>query len=160
MSINHTATFPLSSISDTDRLGRLIASKTDDGTTIGFTGTLGSGKTRLIQAIAAGNGVDAANVTSPTYVLCHIYHGDRVIYHLDVYRLRDSDEFLELGVEEMFESAGLTLVEWADQVQDVLPADRLTIDLQITGSEERVANLEGPDQYQDLIADLQEAWNS
>jgi tRNA threonylcarbamoyladenosine biosynthesis protein TsaE len=158
MNNTHSASFSLANMSDTDRLGQLIADTATDGTTIGFTGTLGSGKTRLIQAIAAASGVDPANVTSPTYVLCHIYHGSRVIYHLDVYRLRDTDEFLELGVEEMFESTGLTLVEWADRVEEVLPLKRLTVDLQIHGSDERLARIEGPEEYRPIISRLQEAW--
>ena len=158
MSDTHTASLTLAGMTDTDRLGQLIANAATDGTTIGFTGTLGSGKTRLIQAIATASGVDPANVTSPTYVLCHIYHGTRVIYHLDVYRLKDTDEFLELGVEEMFESTGLTLVEWADRVDEVLPPKRLTVDLQISGPEERLATIKGPGEFLPIISSLQESW--
>ncbi len=149
----------LSSVSDTVRLGTIIANATPAGTTIGFTGTLGSGKTRLIRSIAAASGVEESSVTSPTDVLCHIYHGTRVIYHIDAYRLRDADEFLELGVDEMFESAGLTLVEWADRVQDVLPARRLSIDLQITAPDERLATMVAPDEYLPVFAKIERAWS-
>ena len=160
MANQNTHSFTLSSTSDTDRLGELIAKGIPEGTTIGFTGTLGSGKTRLIQAIAVANGIEAANVTSPTYVLCHIYHGDRIIYHLDVYRLRDTDEFWELGVEEMFESSALTLIEWADRVDGVLPASRLNIDLQITGPDERVATIQVSDEYLSHLSVLHASWEA
>ena len=159
MSDTKTVTMQLSSLSDTARLGAIIAHAAPPGTTIGFTGTLGSGKTRLIQAIAAGSGVDESTVTSPTYVLCHIYHGSRLIYHLDAYRLRDTDEFLELGVDEMFASGALTLVEWADRVQDVLPAVRIDIDLEITAPDARLVTLVGPDRYLPILSQIEKVWD-
>ncbi len=152
-------TVTLKNVTDTIRLGTLLASATPDGTTIGFTGTLGSGKTRLIQALAAASGVEEGSATSPTYVLCHIYHGSRVIYHIDAYRLTDSDEFLELGVEEMFESAGLTLIEWADRVEDVLPQKRIEIDLQIVSEEERRATIKAHAAYASVLSSLAGNWN-
>ena len=89
-------------------------------------GTLGAGKTRLVQAVAAAVGVPRANVTSPTFVLVNEYTGGRLpIYHFDTYRLKDDDEFLNLGPDEYFDSNGLTFVEWADRVADLLPADRV-----------------------------------
>jgi len=98
---------------------------------------LGAGKTRLVQAIAAGFDVPRAEVVSPTYVLCHEYAGRLPLYHFDAYRLRDEDEFLELGPEEYFESAGITLIEWADRVADCLPSERLEIDIEVTGESRR-----------------------
>ena len=62
--------------------------------------------------------------TSPTFVLVNEYRGRLPIYHFDAYRLRDEDEFIELGPEEYFESDGVTFVEWADRVADCLPAER------------------------------------
>jgi tRNA threonylcarbamoyladenosine biosynthesis protein TsaE len=100
-------------------------------------GTLGAGKTRLVQAIAAASGVDRGEVVSPTFVLCQKYEGTRTIYHLDAYRLKDDDEFRELGPEEFFESDGLTIVEWADKVVDCLPEERIDIDIGVTGPTSR-----------------------
>ena len=74
-----------------------------DGTTVALCGTLGAGKTRLVQAIAEAAGVDRRDVLSPTFVLIQEYHGRRSIYHIDAYRLRDEDEFLALGPEEYFD---------------------------------------------------------
>jgi tRNA threonylcarbamoyladenosine biosynthesis protein TsaE len=98
---------------------------------VALIGTLGAGKTRLVQAIAQQCGIAPENVSSPTFVLCQEHHGRRTLYHMDAYRLRDDDEFLQLGPEEYFESDGITLVEWADRVIDCLPAERLEIRIEV-----------------------------
>ena len=121
----------------TARLGAALADVLPDGTVVGLCGTLGSGKTRLVRAIAEASGVDPRSVVSPTFVLIHEYHGRRPIYHLDAYRLRDEDEFLQLGPDEYFDSPGLTLVEWADRVESCLPAERVEIRIEVTGRESR-----------------------
>ena len=74
---------------------------------------------------------------SPTFVLIGEYQGRRTIYHFDVYRLRDGDEFEQLGPEEYFDAGGLTLIEWADRVADWLPEDRFEITVTITGPTSR-----------------------
>jgi len=121
----------------TARLGAALAELLPDGTVVALCGTLGAGKTRLVQAIAEASGVDRRDVVSPTFVLVHEYHGRRPIYHLDAYRLHDEDEFLQLGPEEYFDAAGLTLVEWADRVEGCLPPDRVQIHIEVTGAESR-----------------------
>jgi tRNA threonylcarbamoyladenosine biosynthesis protein TsaE len=135
--------FDTASEADTDRFGVALAAVLPPGTTIALNGTLGAGKTRLVQAIAAGCGVDRQDVVSPTFVLCQRYQGDRTIYHLDAYRLRDDDEFRELGPEEFFDSDGLTIIEWADKVADCLPEERIEIDIEVTGATERRFTLRG-----------------
>ncbi len=121
----------------TTRLGRTLAAVLPVTATIALHGTLGAGKTRLVQALAAGCDVDPACVTSPTFVLCQTHHGARTLFHLDAYRIRDLDEFLELGVDEYFDGPGVTCIEWAERVAACLPEDRLEVDLAITGHEAR-----------------------
>lgn len=111
----------------TDVLGQILAETLPDGAVVALLGTLGAGKTRLVQAVAAASGVPRDEVGSPTFVLVREYEGDRSIFHFDAYRLRDSDEFLELGPDEYFESDGLSFVEWADKVEDATPEDKLEI---------------------------------
>jgi tRNA threonylcarbamoyladenosine biosynthesis protein TsaE len=118
-------------------LGAALAEVLPEGTTVALCGTLGAGKTRLVQAIAEAAGVDRRQVLSPTFVLIQEYHGRRTIYHIDAYRLRDDDEFLALGPEEYFESDGLILIEWADRVESCLPADRIKVRIEVTGPESR-----------------------
>ena len=129
-----SCSFVAQSLTDTDRLGSVIAELLPPGTTVALCGPLGSGKTRLVQAIAAACGVPRESVVSPTFVLCQEYQGRQTIYHLDAYRLQNSDEFLQLGPEEFFDSPALTLIEWAERVADCLPADR--IEIQIAGPDD------------------------
>jgi len=121
----------------TAALGAALAGLLPDGTTVALCGTLGAGKTRLVQAIAAAAGVDRREVVSPTFMLIQEYHGRRTLYHIDAYRLADEDEFLELGPDEYFESPAITLVEWADKVVGCLPRERIEIHIQVTGRHRR-----------------------
>lgn len=129
--------FQAESEADTFRLGAALAERLPDGSVVALLGTLGAGKTRLVQAVAEGCGIRRRDVVSPTFVLIHEYPGDRMVYHIDAYRLKDEDEFLELGPEEYFESNGITLIEWADRVEDCLPRERLEIGIEVTGAETR-----------------------
>lgn len=123
--------------SGTQALGVALSEVLPVGSTVALCGTLGAGKTRLVQAIAEASGIRRRDVVSPTFVLAQEYHGERLIYHLDAYRLRDEDEFLELGPEEYFDSPGLTLIEWADRVERCLPEERVDVLIEVTGDESR-----------------------
>lgn len=107
--------------------------------TLGLVGTLGAGKTTFAQAISRAFGIDAADVTSPTFTLLQTYHvGDRTLHHLDAYRVADDEEFLELGVEELYDEPNAwTLVEWADRVADVVPKETLWIEIMIDSNPDR-----------------------
>jgi tRNA threonylcarbamoyladenosine biosynthesis protein TsaE len=113
--------------------GQSLAAHLPPGAVIGLCGPLGAGKTRLVQAIAEAVGVDPRLVLSPTFVLIHEYRGRLPIYHFDAYRLRDDDEFLQLGPEEYFDGDGWTFVEWADRVAACLPRERLEIRIEPIG---------------------------
>jgi tRNA threonylcarbamoyladenosine biosynthesis protein TsaE len=100
-------------------------------------------------------GIPAGEVTSPTFVLCQQYHGARTLYHFDAYRVRDDDEFLELGPEEYFESSGISVVEWADRVEDCLPPDRVEIEIEVTGPTQRQLRIRSVgDQYLPVLQAL------
>ncbi len=95
---------------------------------IGLIGTLGAGKTTLVQAIARAAGIDAGEVTSPTFTLLQTHQGKVRIHHLDAYRIADEDEFLELGVAELFDDRDAwTIIEWADRVRGLMPDDTIWI---------------------------------
>jgi tRNA threonylcarbamoyladenosine biosynthesis protein TsaE len=129
--------FDSHNLADTDRLGAALAASIPDGTTVALSGTLGAGKTRLVQAICVGCGVPAEEVVSPTFVLCQEYRGRRRLVHLDAYRIADDDEFLQLGVDEYFASDAIVLIEWAERVARCLPAERIEIQIEPLGETSR-----------------------
>lgn len=138
----HHFTFLARDESDTGRFGAALARVLPPGTVVALNGTLGAGKTRLVQAVAKAVGIDPRDVVSPTFVLVHEYavpNGKPVptIYHFDAYRIKDDDEFLQLGPEEYFESDGWTFIEWAERVERCLPRDHLKLELDVTGATER-----------------------
>ena len=117
---------------DTTKLGERLAAILPAGTVIALIGNLGAGKTRLVQAVAHALGNSTDSVSSPTFVLVNEYLEGRLpVYHFDTYRLKDEDEFIELGPSEYFEGAGLTFVEWADRVEACLPEDYLIVQIEI-----------------------------
>jgi tRNA threonylcarbamoyladenosine biosynthesis protein TsaE len=122
---------------ETEDLGRALGRALSSGGLVALIGPLGAGKTRLVQSIAAALGADRRTVNSPTFVLIQEYAAPLPIFHCDTYRLRSVDEFLDLGVDEMFESDGVCLIEWADRVAKVLPADRMQIEIEVTGPSAR-----------------------
>ena len=125
-------TFESSDLPATDRLGRLLAECLPDGCVIALAGTLGAGKTKLVQAIAKYTGHSEETVSSPTFVLLHEYDGgDRPIYHFDAYRLETAEEFRRLGPDDYFEGTGLTFVEWAEKFPQILPTKHLEIRIEL-----------------------------
>jgi tRNA threonylcarbamoyladenosine biosynthesis protein TsaE len=139
---------------DTERLGKALASHLQPGTVVGLIGPLGAGKTRLVQAFAVAVGMPPGRVTSPTFVLVNEYTGGRLpVYHFDTYRLKDDDEFLNLGPDEYFDSAGITFVEWADRVEALLPKDRLEIVIDPVSDTERRFTLRGTSPEIEMLVD-------
>jgi tRNA threonylcarbamoyladenosine biosynthesis protein TsaE len=122
---------------DTARLGAALAEVLPAGSVVALNGPLGAGKTRLVQAIAEALGVPRIECVSPTFMLINEYQGRMNVYHFDAYRLKDEDEFLELGPDEYFYGPGISLVEWAERVDRCLPAERLEVRIEPSGASER-----------------------
>jgi tRNA threonylcarbamoyladenosine biosynthesis protein TsaE len=116
---------------ETDRLGRTFAEVLDRGLTIALNGQLGSGKTRFTRALCDGLGIDVSAVNSPTFVIMQLYTDGRIpVAHFDTYRLGEVDEFVSIGADEYLLSQDwLCLVEWADRIAEVLPDDRVEINI-------------------------------
>lgn len=129
--------FVVSDEEETRQLGRSVGEVAEAGLVVALVGNLGAGKTRFVQAAAEGLGVEGVPVNSPTFVLIHEYQGRLPVYHFDTYRLRDIDEFLELGADEYMAGEGVCFIEWADRMDEVLPRDRLTVTFEITGEQSR-----------------------
>ena len=125
------------SIEQTHEIGRAIAHDLVPGDVITLTGNLGAGKTQFVKAVASTLGVPADEVNSPTFTLIHEYQGRFPIRHCDTYRLRNAEEFADLGLDELFSPDGVALVEWADRVVEYLPIDRLDVRIEIVSPTER-----------------------
>lgn len=117
---------------DTAGLAQRVATLLRPGDVLRLNGPLGAGKTRFVQGLAAALGT-GGGVVSPTFSLIHEYDGPVPLIHIDAYRLRDSDEFRELGGEELLVSPSILCIEWADRIADVLLPDALWIDIQPVG---------------------------
>jgi tRNA threonylcarbamoyladenosine biosynthesis protein TsaE len=123
-----TYVFESRSPEETGRLARELAERLAPGSVLALEGDLGAGKTTFAQAFARGLGVQAV-VNSPTFTLIKEYEGARCpFYHMDVYRL-SPEEAEELGLEEYFGGDGISLVEWASRIGDLLPGERLDVRL-------------------------------
>lgn len=135
--------FVSQSESATDAFAAHCAASVEGGLTMALNGQLGSGKTRFVRAFCAALGIDPTLVTSPTFVLLQLYQAERwTVCHFDTYRLGDVDEFLALGAEDyLTDQDHVCLIEWADRVTEILPADRVTISIEQTGACERAFEL-------------------
>ena len=98
-------------------------------------GDLGAGKTTFTKGLAKGLGIDR-NVSSPTFTIIKQYEGRIPLYHMDVYRLAESEE--DLGFEEYFFGDGVTVVEWAHLIEPYLPTERLHINIHHMDGESRI----------------------
>ena len=135
--MNNYQKFTVVNENETDILGERLVEMLPVPSVVALIGTLGAGKTRLVQAVAKAVGIDPQTVSSPTFVLVHEYQGKNPIYHFDVYRLKDDDEFLQLGPDEYFEKPGYCFIEWADKIESCLPTNYVEIRIEITGETER-----------------------
>lgn len=112
---------------ETEEFGMELGRTAAPGTVIALIGDLGTGKTTMTKSIARGLGIDDV-ITSPTFNIVKEYDSGRLpLYHFDVYRIGDIDEMYELGYEEYFYGQGVSVVEWADLIEDILPEDAMII---------------------------------
>jgi tRNA threonylcarbamoyladenosine biosynthesis protein TsaE len=125
-------------------LGQQLGKLLFPGAVVGLQGQLGAGKTHFVRACAQGLGIpDDRVVNSPTFVLIQEYQARLPIYHFDAYRLHTPDEFADLGASEYLDGSGVCFVEWADRVEGLLPAERLIVNLDVTGETSRRVRFEG-----------------
>ena len=113
-----------------ERLGKRLTA----GDVLTLEGDLGAGKTTFTKGLGVGLGVKRT-INSPTFTIIKEYMGRMPFYHMDVYRLEDSDE--DLGFEEFFEGDGVTVIEWAHFIKDFLPSERLEITIEYREESER-----------------------
>ncbi len=117
------------SVSETVELGKKLGKILQKGDNVCLAGGLGTGKTALTGGIAAGLGV-SGYITSPTFTIVNEYEGRLPLYHFDVYRIGDPGEMFDTGYDEYISGDGVTVIEWADIIREILPDDRIEIGIE------------------------------
>lgn len=135
--------FESHSTEDTMRIGGLLADHLVAGDVVAISGELGAGKTHLCKGIAAGLEVDPDIVNSPTFVLLQQYEGKLPIFHIDAYRLGDVSEFEEIGGVEILDGEGVSLVEWPERIEELLPRRTIRVGMEAHGVESRCLTVSG-----------------
>lgn len=107
------------------KLGQLL----QPGNVVCLIGELGAGKTAFVSGIAKALKIDEY-ITSPTFTIVNEYYGTLPLYHFDAYRINQSDEMYDVGYEDYISGEGVCVIEWANQIQDILPKDYLKIHIE------------------------------
>lgn len=150
-----TLDFISHSEAQTRRLGARLGELLQGGEVIALQGALGSGKTRWVQGLALGLGVQEP-VTSPTFTLINEYHGRHTLYHIDMYRITQLAEALDLGLEDYLYGDGVCVVEWAERIAAALPRDHLWITLyHLDETKRRIVMQAAGDRHLKLLKEFQ-----
>lgn len=123
---------------ETEGLGAEFGKKLKPNAVVCFFGNLGAGKTTFIKGLARGAAeIPQEQVSSPTFVYLNIYNGSQTIYHFDLYRLQDSDEFLNMGFDDYFYAGGISCVEWSEKIAPLLPENAVCVRIDFLSLQER-----------------------
>ncbi|MFA6118326.1 MAG: tRNA (adenosine(37)-N6)-threonylcarbamoyltransferase complex ATPase subunit type 1 TsaE [Parachlamydiales bacterium] len=115
---------------ETINIGIELGKKLPKGSVIAFFGSLGAGKTTLTKGIVEGvTSSKNIEVISPTFTYLNIYNPKHPIYHFDLYRIKNKNHFYAMGFEEYFSSEGICLIEWAENIKEILPKNTIIIKL-------------------------------
>lgn len=125
---------------ETEALGQALAALLPSGAVLALFGDLASGKTCLTRGMVR-HFTGATVVHSPTFTLVNEYGQERMLYHIDLYRLGDAMELLTLGYEDIIESNGICVIEWADRARQFLPEGRIEISLAHAGGDTRTLHI-------------------
>lgn len=130
------------SAAETFELGRCLGDRLVAPAVVCLFGELAAGKTTFIKGLVHGAAqVNPSEIQSPTFTYLHIYEGKKTVYHFDLYRLRDIDEFLSMGFDEYFEMEGICCVEWSERIASYLPLESLHVVLTHKRENERLITM-------------------
>ncbi|MCS4470278.1 tRNA (adenosine(37)-N6)-threonylcarbamoyltransferase complex ATPase subunit type 1 TsaE [Clostridium botulinum] len=118
--------FIVDSINKTIDIGNFIGRHCNSGDILCLNGDLGAGKTHLSKGIAKGLNIKG-NITSPTFNIVNEYDGRLKLYHFDVYRVNDPDEIEAIGFDEYIFGEGISIIEWSDYIEDLIPNEHMDI---------------------------------
>jgi len=143
----------------TKKIGKAVAQRLMPGDIVCLFGSLGSGKTVLVKGIALGLGVDERDVVSPSFVLMRTFQGEKFpLYHFDLYRLEEARHIASIGYEEYFYGPAVAVIEWAERLDGLMPAEYLKIEAALGKKKtQRCYKLSGVGKrYKQLLEDIGE----
>ena len=145
----------LNGLEATKRFGITIGKLLKSGDILCLNGDLGAGKTTLTKSIGLGLGVEDY-ITSPTFSLINEYEGRIPLYHFDVYRLENVEDLYDLGFDEYFYGQGVSIIEWADKIEALLPKERIVLDIEkCTDIDSRIVSIRGwGNRYLEVVKEL------
>ncbi len=134
---------------DTEEIGRLIGENLFPGAFIALNGELGSGKTAFVQGLGRGLGIEKG-INSPTFIIMHEHEGRLKLYHMDMYRMHESDAEMDPWLQEYIEGDGVAAVEWP--LEDILPVERLDICIEYDEGDRRILDINAYGKaYEDIL---------
>jgi len=132
-------TFSTKSHEETITAGKCLGKAVEPGCVVGLIGDLGAGKTCFMKGVANGlNDVPEAEVTSPTFTILQAYEGTVPLYHFDAYRLEGVEDLEDIGFDDYVYGQGVSFIEWADNISNAMPEERMIIEIELTGDEDRL----------------------
>lgn len=118
--------FHADSAEETVELGQKLGQILNKGDTVCLTGDLGTGKTAFTGGIAKALEIEGY-ITSPTFTIVNEYEGKLPLYHFDVYRIGNAGDMFETGYDEYISGDGITVIEWAELIKEILPTERIDV---------------------------------
>lgn len=138
----------------TKKIGEIIGEKLFNGAILCLNGDLGAGKTTLTKSIAKALKIDE-DITSPTFTIVNEYtEGSIPLYHFDVYRIGEADEMYDIGFDEYINSDGICIIEWSSIIRDILPKERLEINLNYSGMGREMEIISYGDKYKKIVEEM------
>src|SRR5262245_54982345 len=125
---------------ETHAAGERLAATLEAGDVVALTGELGAGKTCFVQGLVRGLGASTW-ATSPTFVLVNEYRGRLPIHHIDAYRVANAEELIDVGLLELIDGDGVTVIEWADRLRQLLPERTIVVAIAGVGDETRTIEI-------------------
>lgn len=146
----------LNGLEETKEFGIKIGKLLKSGDILCLNGDLGAGKTTLTKSIGLGLGVEDY-ITSPTFSLINEYEGRVPVYHFDVYRLENVEDLYDLGFDEYFYGHGVSIIEWADKIEKLIPKERIVLDIEkAIDLDSRIINITGyGSRYLEVLEELE-----
>jgi len=130
------------SAEETEAAGERLGWRLQPGAVVALTGELGAGKTCFVQGLVRGLGA-SIRATSPTFVLVNQYRGRVLVHHVDAYRTDSMTELMDLGLLDLMGGDDVTLIEWADKLEPLLPPDAIRVHIAGVGDEPRTITIRG-----------------